>query len=67
MFLSSSQMKLVFDKIKISFNPNTIYLSSASGIVSFERVKSVRDRETTILGGVFDVVCPDKPYTIVLR
>ena len=61
------QMKLVFDKIKISFNPNTIYLSSSSGTVSFERVKSVRDCETTILGGVFDVVCHDKPYTIVLR
>jgi len=64
---STMQIKQRFDEIKISFNPNTIYLSSASGTVSFERVKRIMACEASLLGCVFNVICADKPYTIVIR
>lgn len=61
------RIKLVFDKIKINFNPNIIYLSSDSETISFDRIIVVIDCGTTVIGRIFDVVCPDKHYTIVMH
>jgi hypothetical protein len=59
------QMKHEFDEIKIaSIRIRYIYLCFRT--VSFERVKSVRDARNDSWK-FFDVVCHDKPYTIVLR
>ncbi len=68
------KIKLVFDNLKISFNPNTIYLSSVSSKVLFERVKYVQVCEPSLLGAVFTIVCGDfssnnrnKSYTIIVN
>ena len=64
----------VLHKSIISFNPNIISLLSSNGIVSFERVKYIKDYEESVLGRVFGVVCgnctddnQDRTYTIVVR
>lgn len=66
------KIKENFDYIKISLNPNTIYLCSSFGKLTFERVKYIEIGEPSILGIVFTVVCGDfstnlnnKSYTII--
>ena len=68
------RIKLEFDKLKISFNPNTICLSSSNGTVSFERVKHIKELEQSLLGRAFGVVCgnisnnnEDRTYVVVVR
>lgn len=67
------KIKHEFDNIKISFNPNTIYLCSYFGTMRFERVKHITMDEPSILGEVFTIVCGDfssndnnKSYTIIV-
>ena len=68
------RIKLNFDNLKISFNPNIIHLLSYNGTVSLERVKYIKEYEPSLLGSVFGVVCGDlsnddhdRTYTIVAR
>lgn len=67
------KIKAVFDSVKISFNPNTVYLCSPLGTIRFDRVKYVEMDEPSLLGAVFSVVCGDisttdndKSYTIIV-
>lgn len=67
------KIKHDFDSVKISFNPNTIYLCSPFGTMRLERVKRVEMDEPSMLGAVFTIVCGDfstnnndKSYTIIV-
>lgn len=67
------KIKQNYDKVKISFNPNTIYLYSSFGKLIFERVKYIEIGEPSLLGIVFNIVCGDfltnknnKSYTIIV-
>lgn len=73
-YSASETMKLKqeFSSIKISFNPNTIYLCSSLGCLKFERVKYIRIEEPSLLGTIFTIVCGDlitntsnKAYTLI--
>ena len=60
--LSSKDSGLLFDfgftKMQIECNPNRIYLTNTqSSLLVFNRVKYVIEREESILGRVFDIVC----------
>lgn len=61
------RMKLVFDNVSINYNPNTICLSSSSSRIYLDRVKRIKQCEESLLGDVFDIVCSDKTYTLIVQ
>jgi len=72
---STLGLELVFEKIVITFCPNTIFLSDkANNSMKFSRVRAVVEDEPCPLGNVFTVVCGnkdseggEKEYTIIVR
>lgn len=55
---SGISFDLGFTKIKIECNPNMICLSnSQNSFIIFNRVKYIIEREESVLGRVFDIVC----------
>ncbi len=68
-------VELVFKKMSIAFNPNTIFFTGAPSTLRLDRVKSITIRETPCaLGIVFTVICgdaesrtKDRGYTIIAR
>lgn len=70
---NTMKIKHYFDNIKISFNPNTVFLCSSLGTTRFERVKYIVIDEPSLLGAVFTIVCgdsftkdKDKSYTLIV-
>lgn len=67
------KMKLIFDNIKISFNPNIIMLTSNAGTISLKKVKAIFFQEKILIGDVFEIICgnlhnddQNKSYKIVI-
>lgn len=84
-FLSDNQIKhntdvymhisFEFDVLKITFNPNIIYMQSGNNTMRLNKVKLIRvSEEPSLLGTVVTVVCGDssnknndREYVLVMR
>lgn len=63
-FESTIRSKVEFSTMRITFNPNTVFLRSGTDFIKFERVKYIIFNEKSLLGTVFTFVCGNKSDTI---
>lgn len=68
-------LKLQFRKMRITYNPNTIYLEADKNSMQLNRVKAIKIKdEKCLLGLIFVVICGDNfdtkrdsEYTFIAR
>lgn len=68
------RMNFVFNKLTITFNPDTIFLQDQLGTIQFNRVKHIEvHNEECILGRIFTIVCGESidtsrnDYVVICR